>query len=156
MAQSLIIHHNENKQRCAAKDNWASQIREVALRKKLEQWKFPFPPSGQLLRNSNQHKMLQNCLEEDVCLYCPNARWEGKFWVAKDSLRTTAGELQKIVESWGQKTLKMVKQHLHHHMLFRRGTRKSILAHPKTNSSIFSYQTRLELQMGLASMIRWN
>ncbi len=47
----LIIHHNEKNQRiyfwCAAKDNWASQISEVALRKELEQWKFPFPPSGQ-------------------------------------------------------------------------------------------------------------
>ncbi len=31
-----------------------------------------------------------------------------------------------------------------------------ILAHPKTNSTIFSYQTRLELQMGRASMVRWN
>ncbi len=47
----LIIHHNEKNQRiyfwCAAKDNWASQISEVALRKELEQSKFPFPPSGQ-------------------------------------------------------------------------------------------------------------
>ncbi len=48
---SLIIHHKEKNQRiyfwCAAKDNWASQISEMALRKELEQWKFPFPPSGQ-------------------------------------------------------------------------------------------------------------
>ncbi len=48
----LIIHHNEKKLKniyfwCAAKDNWASQISEVALRKELEQWTFPFPPSGQ-------------------------------------------------------------------------------------------------------------
>ncbi len=47
----LNIHHNEKKQikyfRCAAKDNWASQISEVALKKELEQWKFTFPPSGQ-------------------------------------------------------------------------------------------------------------
>ncbi len=47
----LSIHHNEKKLRiylwCAEKDNWASQISEVALRKELEQWKFPFPPSGQ-------------------------------------------------------------------------------------------------------------
>ncbi len=47
----LIIHHNEKKQRiyfwCAAKDNWASQISDVALRKEPEQWKLPFPPSGQ-------------------------------------------------------------------------------------------------------------
>ncbi len=75
--------------------------------------------------------------------------------MAKYSPRTTAGELQKIVESRGQKTFKkVVKQHLHHHMLFGRISRKIILAHPKTNSSIFSYQTRLELQMGLASMVR--
>ncbi len=48
----LIIHHNEKKNQivyflCAEKDNWASQISEVALRKELEQWKLPFPPSGQ-------------------------------------------------------------------------------------------------------------
>ncbi len=47
----LIIHHNEKKQSiyfwCAAKDNCASQISEVALRKELEQWKIPFPPLGQ-------------------------------------------------------------------------------------------------------------
>ncbi len=140
----LILHHNEKNQRiyfwCAAKDNWASQISEVALRKELEQWKFPFPPPGQYLRISNQHKMLWICLEEDVCLYRPNA-----------------GELQKIVESRGQKTLKkIVKQHLHHRMLFGRVLRKILLTHPKTISSIFSYQTRLELQMGLASMVRWN
>ncbi len=46
----LIIHPNEKTQIihfwCAAKDNWASQISEVALRKELEQWKFQFPPSG--------------------------------------------------------------------------------------------------------------
>ncbi len=75
--------------------------------------------------------------------------------MAKDSSRTTAGELQKIVESRGQKTKKnIVKQHLHHHMLFGRVSRKILLAHPKTISSIFSCQTRLELQMGLASMVR--
>ncbi len=79
----LIIHHNEKKQKiyfwCAAKHNWASQISEVALRKELEQWKFPFPPSRWKLILSSQHKMLWNCLEEDVCLYHPNARWEGEF-----------------------------------------------------------------------------
>ncbi len=47
----LIIHHNEKNKRIyfwyAAKDNWASQISEVTLRKELEQSKFPFPPPGQ-------------------------------------------------------------------------------------------------------------
>ncbi len=40
-------------------------------------------------------------------------------------------------------------------MLLGRVSRKITLAHTKTNSSIFSYQTWLELKMGLASMVRW-
>ncbi len=53
--------------------------------------------------------------------------------MAKDSPRTTAGELQKIVKSRGLENLKIqiVKQHLHPHMLFGRVSRKIILAHPK-------------------------
>ncbi len=39
---------------------------------------------------------------------------------------------------------------------FGGGSRTILLTHPKTVSSIFSYQTQLELQMGLASMVRWN
>ncbi len=58
---SLNHHHNEKNQRiyfwCAAKDNWASQMSEMALWKELEQWNFQFPPSGQSLIISNQHKM---------------------------------------------------------------------------------------------------
>ncbi len=38
-----------------------------------------------------------------TCVYIVLMR---RVWVAKDSPRTTAGELQKIVESRGQKTLK--------------------------------------------------
>ncbi len=45
--------------------------------------------------------------------------------MAKDSSRIIAGELQKIVEFRGQKTVKkIVKQPLHHHMLFGRVSRK--------------------------------
>ncbi len=77
--------------------------------------------------------------------------------VAKDSPRITAGELQRLVESWGQKAYKKISNKpLYHQMLFGRVSRKILLAHPKTNSSIFSYQTPLELQMALASMVRWN
>ncbi len=43
---SLNHHHNEKKNYeyfwCATKDNWASQISEVALRKELEKWKPNF------------------------------------------------------------------------------------------------------------------
>ncbi len=73
--------------------------------------------------------------------------------MAKDSPRTTAGELQKIVEFRGQKTFKkIIKQPLHHHMLFGRASRKKSRKEnaftKKTISSIFS------CQMGLASMVR--
>ncbi len=45
--------------------------------------------------------------------------------MAKDSPRTTAGELQKKVEFRSQKTFtKFIKQPLHHHMLFGRVSRK--------------------------------
>ncbi len=75
--------------------------------------------------------------------------------MAKDSPRITAGELQRLVESWGQKPKKKkIKRPLYHHMLFGRVSRKILLTHPKTISSIFSYQTRLELQMALASIVR--
>ncbi len=63
--------------------------------------------------------------------------------MAKDSPRTTAGELQNIVESRGQKTLKKNCQTapISPHVVWS-VSRKMILAHPKTNIfSIFSYQT---------------
>ncbi len=45
--------------------------------------------------------------------------------MAKDSPRTTAGELQRLVESWGQKPKKKkIQTALHHHMLFGRVSRK--------------------------------
>ncbi len=49
-----------------------------------------------------------------------------------------------------------IKHPLHQHMFFGRVSRKIVLTHPRTIPSIFSCQTRLELQMGLASMVRWN
>ncbi len=41
-------------------------------------------------------------------------------------------------------------------MLLGRVSRKILLAHPKTNSSIFSCQTRLERQIALAYLVTWN
>ncbi len=74
--------------------------------------------------------------------------------MSKDFSRITAGELQRLVGSWGQKPKQVSNKPLHHHMLFGRVSIKIILAHPKTISSKFSCQTRLELQMALASMVR--
>src|SRR4029434_4500790 len=48
--------------------------------------------------------------------------------LAKESPRTTAGELQKLVKSWGQKVSKTtIRRHLHHHKLFGRVARKKPL-----------------------------
>src|SRR4029434_8035265 len=46
--------------------------------------------------------------------------------LAKESPRITAGELQSVVESWGQKSPKLPSD-LHHHKLFLRVARKKPL-----------------------------
>ncbi len=61
--------------------------------------------------------------------------------MAKDSPRTTAGELQRLVESWDQKPKKKKSNTPYITTLFGRVSRKIVLTHPKTNSSKFSYQT---------------
>jgi len=78
-----------------------------------------------------------------------SSQW--RVWISKDSPWITDGELQI---SWvlGSESLKIkINQQVHHHI-----ARKILFAHPKTNSSIFSCQTRLEIQKGLDSMARWN
>ncbi len=46
--------------------------------------------------------------------------------MSKGSPKSTAGELKEIVESQGRKTFKkIIKQHLHHHVLFGRASRKN-------------------------------
>src|SRR4029434_6947468 len=48
--------------------------------------------------------------------------------LAKESPRITAGELQRLVESWGQKVSKTtIRRHLPHHKLFWRVARKKPL-----------------------------
>jgi len=76
--------------------------------------------------------------------------------VAKDYPKVTDGELQRFLESRGSESLrkKIYQQPLHHHVLFERVSRKILYAPPKTNSSIFSDQTRLVLQKGLESIVR--
>ncbi len=80
--------------------------------------------------------------------------------MAKDSPRITAGELQKIVESRGQKTFLKKKKKKRSNSPYITtcclgGFQENFSSLiQKQNSSIFSYQTRLELQMGLASMVR--
>ncbi len=66
--------------------------------------------------------------------------------------------ISKIVLRWSGETERRRIVEKKSFFLFSLHT-KSILVsstHPKNISSIFSCQTRLELQMGLASMVRWN
>src|SRR4029434_2316452 len=72
--------------------------------------------------------MLRISLEEDVCTLTPRTV-RRIVRLAKESPRITAGELQRLVESWGQKVSKAtIRRHLHHHMLFGRVARKKASA----------------------------
>ncbi len=89
--------------------------------------------------------------------------------MAKDSSRITAGELQKIVESRGQKTKKIiVKQHLHHHVVwegFKKNSphsSKNNLQHIQlsdmtgtSNSTGFYGQMKLKNELFSSKHSRW-
>jgi len=59
--------------------------------------------------------------------------------VAKDSSKIIDGELQRLLESWGQKAYKKKNQTTK--QTLGRVSRKVLLAPPKINTSIFSCQT---------------
>ncbi len=100
--------------------------------------------------------MLWNCLEEDVYLYRPNARWGGEF----ERLKTLQGPLLEIIAEnglvSGSENLKNCQTApISPHVVWE-GFKKNTPSSSKKNSSIFSYQTRLELQTGLASLVKLN
>ncbi len=106
--------------------------------------------------------MLWICLKEDVCLYRPNARW-GEFEWPKTLQGSQLENCRKRLSFGVRKPLKKLSNSTYITSLFGRASRKKqenvftfSLFHQKTISSIFSYQTQLELQMGLASMVRCN
>ncbi len=52
---------------------------ESGCKKRARAVKIPIPTIRAIIKSSNQLKIVQICLEEDVCLYRPNARSEGEF-----------------------------------------------------------------------------
>src|SRR4029434_11053563 len=62
-----------------------------------------------------------------VCTFTPHTV-RRMVRLANKSPRITAGELQKLVESWGRKVSETtIRRHLHHHKLFGRVARKKPL-----------------------------
>ncbi len=93
----FIIHHNEKKLIiyfwCAAKDNWASQISEVALRKERAV-KIPISTIRAIIKSFQSTDNVMNLPGRgrvSISSWCTVRR---RVWVAKDHPRTTAGELQ--------------------------------------------------------------
>ncbi len=75
--------------------------------------------------------------------------------MTKDSSRTTAGELQTIFESRGQNTFKkIVKQHLHHHMLHIQHIQLSDTT-GTSNGTGFYGQIKLKNEIFRSKRSRW-
>src|SRR4029434_9196010 len=76
--------------------------------------------------------------------------------LAKASPRITAGELQRLVESWGQNVSKTtIRRHLHHHKLFWRVARKKASAVNQLQTKAPTIcQMLLGLSMGPGYMVR--
>ncbi len=75
--------------------------------------------------------------------------------MAKDPSRITAGEMQKKVEIMGSENLfRNVSNSTNINKFFEE--EKKMVSPKKTISSIFSCQTQLKGQKGLASMVRCN
>ncbi len=60
--------------------------------------------------------MLRNCLEEDVCLYRPNARWEGEFeWLKTlQNGQTSPTSAHVVWEDFNKKYSSSSKNKLQH------------------------------------------
>ncbi len=113
---------------CAAKDNWASQISEVVLRKEI-----PISTIRTIIKNlqSTENVMkLPGRESVSISSFCTVRR---SVWVARLSKDHSWRIAENCWVSGSENLKKIVKQHLHHYMLFGRVSRKNMLAHPKTN-----------------------
>ncbi len=75
--------------------------------------------------------------------------------MAKDSPRITAGELQRLVESWGQKPKKNISNNPYITTCCSGGFQgkfSSLIQKQTPTNSVIRYD--MELQMALASMVR--
>src|SRR4029434_10669962 len=92
-----------------------------------KQLKIPISTIMAIIKKFKALEMLRISLEEDVCSLTPHTV-RRMVQLAKESPRITAADLQRLVESWGQKVSRTtIRRHLHHHKLFWRVARKKPL-----------------------------
>ncbi len=92
-----------------------------------------------------------------MCVYILLMNVRRRVWVAKDSPRTTAGELQRLFESRVRNLKQIFISNIPYITTCCSGGfqgKFTHFTHPKTNSSIFSCQTQLELQMGFYGQMK--
>ncbi len=130
---------------------------ESGCKKRVKTLKIPIPTIRVIIKRFQSTKDVKKSAWKRTCVYIVLMHAEEESLSGQRLSKDHSWRIAEISWVLGQKPKKKkIKHPLNHHMLFGRVSRKIVLTHPKTNSSKFSCQTRLELQMALASMVRWN
>ncbi len=151
-------HEKKNKKYISDVKNKIVELHKIesGCKKRVKTLKIPISTIRLIIKRFQSTKDVKNLPERGrvyiVLMHAEEESLSGQRLSKDHSWRIA--EISWVLGSEPKK--KKIKHPLYHHMLFGRVSRKILLTHPKTNSSKFSCQTRLELQMALASMVRWN
>ncbi len=139
---------------CAAKDNCASQISEVVLRK-ARAVKIPISTIRAIIKNFQSTENVTNLSGRGRVLYRPNAWWGGEFEWPK-TLKDHSWRIAEKLSLGVRKPKNNCQTAPTSPHVVWEGFKKNSPSSSKNNLQHIQLSDTMELQMGLASMVRWN
>ncbi len=134
---------------------------DSGFKKRARAVKIPISTIRAIIKNFQSTEKCYESTWKRTCLYRPNAQWEGEFEWPKTLQGSQLENCRKRLRFGVRKPLKKLSNSTYITTCCLRGlqeikSRKENAFTKKTIFSMFSCQTWLELQMGLASMVRCN